>query len=199
MWAPRDAVALLSVFGRKDGMNEITYACSDGSRKMVLEVADSPTLVQRMWDMLDETMSSLMNPPGDPEKRDLKIRARAQAEFIAMFMKPHFTTADMIAVEARRRYNARQEGTPEYDPEYETPGLGTRRYEPPPGTPRFSRDAKPESTKKTAAPKAKASKPLPPEAIPGAKMAIESGKFTVAQIAQMYSVSEEAVRTAVGS
>lgn len=180
-------------------MNEITYACSDGSRKMVLEVAAGPTLVQQMWQALDATMDSLMNPPGDPEKRELKVRARAQAEFIALFMKPHFTTADMVAVEARRRYNARQEDTPEYDPEYETPGLGSKRYTPPPGTPVLSRETKPAAKKASAPAKSKSTKPLPPEAIPGVKMALESGKFTVAQIAQMYGVSEEAVRSAVGS
>lgn len=198
MLAPRGAVALLKVFSRADGVNEITFAIEDKTRKMVLEVAAGPTLLQRMWDLLDKEMDSIFKYQDKSEQGVFlhKTRARAQAEMIALFMTPHFTTADGIAVEARRRYNARQEGTPDYDPEYETPGLGSRRYQPPPGIDKYSPSR---TEKKAPTPKVKNVKALPPEAIPGVKLAMESGKFTVPQLAKMYGVSEDTVREAVAS
>lgn len=191
MLGPRDAVALLSVFGRLDGVNEITFEVKDGTRKMVLEVAAGPTLLQRMWDELDATMNSLKNDaPGSPELNELKVRARAQAEFIAMFMVPHFRTANEVAKEAMRRYQARQGG----DKEYETPGLGTRRFEPPPGVNKYA--PTPKNTPKkaaVAAPKVKNTKPLPDKAKPGVALALKSGKFTKQQLATMYGVSIETI------
>jgi hypothetical protein len=85
------------------------------------------TLVQQMWDMLDETMVHLMEDRGAPEawKREEKARARAFAECLAIFMRPFFDDADDIAREAARRYRAKKDG----DTEYETPGIGMRRYE----------------------------------------------------------------------
>lgn len=79
------------------------------------------TLVQQMWDLLDEEMNGAMQDiPGT------KIRARAIAECVAIFMVPFFTTADEVAKEALKRYKAKQAGE-----EYETPGIGARKYERP--------------------------------------------------------------------
>jgi hypothetical protein len=85
------------------------------------------TLVEEMWDMLDETMVHLMEDRDatDSWKREEKARARAFAECLAIFMRPFFDNADDIAREAARRYRAKKEG----DIEYETAGLGNRRYE----------------------------------------------------------------------
>jgi hypothetical protein len=87
-----------------------------------------------MWDKLDYEMDQLKGywskdgtwvsgRPVDPEYH--KHRARALAECIAIFMTPFFETADDIAREAIRRWEARRDS----DTEYETAGLGIRRYE----------------------------------------------------------------------
>ena len=83
------------------------------------------TLVQQMWDKLDECMDSIKDPQESVYIESNKTRARAFAECIAIFMPPFFTSADEVAREAGRRWQARQAG----DTEYETPGIGARRYE----------------------------------------------------------------------
>ena len=94
------------------------------------------TLVEELWFKLDDTMSDLMEtqrmaqlPDGEKNYSHaldvLKARARAIAECLAIFMKPFFEDANAIAAEALRRYTARKEG----DTEYETAGIGHRRYE----------------------------------------------------------------------
>ncbi len=92
------------------------------------------TLVEQMWDKLDAEMDALkghwtkedkwtMVRPVDPEYH--KNRARAFAECLAIFMVPFFETADDIAREAVKRWEARRDS----DSQYETAGLGNRRYE----------------------------------------------------------------------
>ena len=77
------------------------------------------TLVQQMWDLLDQEMEGAMRDiPG------AKIRARAIAECIAIFMTPFFSTTDEVAAEALKRYKAKCTG----DDTYETAGLGARKY-----------------------------------------------------------------------
>lgn len=84
------------------------------------------TLVQQMWDKLDDEVNEIMdNKSVNPDYH--RARARAFAECLAIFMVPFFTTADDVAKEGLRRYKARKEG----DSEYETIGLGARRYETP--------------------------------------------------------------------
>lgn len=89
------------------------------------------TLVEQMWEKLDVEMNHIMgflNSEGqwqfDPQPEPRKIRARALAECIAIFMTPFFETADDVAREAVKRHEARKKGE-----DYETPGLGHRRYE----------------------------------------------------------------------
>lgn len=199
MYAPNDAVALLRVFSRADGINEVTFACSNGSRKMVLEMSAGPTLVQKMWMELDTTMDSLMKAarqkPVDEDDakqvqtvvHELRIRARAQGEMLAMFMYPHFNNTDEIAQEAKRRWNARQVG----DTEYETAGIGSRRFEPPPGTPARTTPSGPvKSTVKNV-------KQLSSEDTEAVKNALESGMFTAEQLAKAYGVSVDTVKSVV--
>jgi hypothetical protein len=85
------------------------------------------TLVEQMWEKLDADMAKLrQNYDTSPhlEEEKLKARMRAIAECIAIFMPPFFKSADDVAREALRRYEASQSDT-----DYETPGLGQRRYE----------------------------------------------------------------------
>jgi hypothetical protein len=83
------------------------------------------TLVQQMWDLLDEEVNVLKGDPTVGQIEYHKFRARAIAECIAIFMKPFFETADEIVKESIKRWQARQDG----DTEYETAGIGARRYE----------------------------------------------------------------------
>ena len=198
MLCPRDVVYLISVFGRRDGVTEITFATKDGTRKKVNTVTGGPTLLQRTWDMLDAELDAIIaNQFGDEaEILKHKTRARAIAEVLAMFMVPHFETADEIAKEAGRRHKAKLDG----DTEYETPGLGSRKFEPPAGTRSLASEARDKSPRRAAKKSAAvAQKRMPSEAIPGAKQALEMKMMTVAQIAKMYGVTEDEVKRAVGA
>jgi hypothetical protein len=85
------------------------------------------TLVEELWQKLDEGYARLLRPDGTALEREfVKGRLRGLAEATCIFMKPHFTNPDDIVREVVKR---RQSG-----PDYETPGLGQRRYEAPPGT-----------------------------------------------------------------
>lgn len=183
--APRGAVALLSVYGRRDGVTEIRWALPGGEKKVTNQVTAGPTLLQRTWDMLDEVMVAIMEPPGDPEKHDAQIRARAIADVLAMFMVPHFKTRDEISAEAVRRYQAKQNG----DTEYETPGLGSRRYEAPPGSPIRgsieSRETKAPAKKRSAF---KAGPKLDPAQVEFCKKALGDGTLDAATLAGMFKV-----------
>lgn len=86
------------------------------------------TLVEQVWKKVDEDMLALMQPGPNTDFASLKARLRAFAEVLAIFMIPHFTTADEVAREAKRRYDNRLDET------YCTAGLNVRRYEAPPGT-----------------------------------------------------------------
>lgn len=113
-------------------LDEANHKCPWG---IDLKVAWSvtKTLVEQMWDKLDTEMDWIKGHHDpetqawtfDPESGPRKVRARAIAECIQIFMTPFFETANEVAAEAARRHKARVEG----DKEYETPGLGSRRYE----------------------------------------------------------------------
>ena len=126
-----------------------------------------------------------------------KIRARAIADVLAMFMVPHFTTSDQIAKEAVARYHARQAG----DTEYETAGLGSRRYEPPAAVvmSRAEEARKPAKTK-TRAPSTPrpTGKKIPDAAIETSLKGIQSKMFTPAQIGSMYGMTAAEVKAQLG-
>lgn len=99
------------------------------------------SLVSQCWEDLDELMDQLMIPAGKVENPKLgqsiwrstddhikyervKGQARGMAVLLARFMVPFFSTPDDIAKEAKRRWEARQRGE-----DYETPGLGSRKFE----------------------------------------------------------------------
>lgn len=208
MRAPRGAVALISVFCRLDGINEITFALPGGERETVLEVAGKITVLERLWIELDTTMDALMamaeaGQVGEPTER-LRIKARAQAETLAILMDPFFSSADEVAREAKRRFDARKRG----DESYKTPGLAGEEYVPPVTSSSASLPRGDESsqtgTKRTSSRRAGGSgsaartKTLPKDAIPSITQALESGMFTVAQIAKSYGLTEAQVREQTG-
>lgn len=205
MYAPNGAVAVLSSLSRLDGIHEIRWALADGSKVTTLEytphatgsenMAAGPTLLQRTWDMLDmHTHDLLSNLDMDPMGRlTIASKARAIAEVLAMFMPPHFATADDIAREAKRRWLAKQNGET-----YETPGLGSRAYEPPPGSPIRSVGDKP--ARKTTVKKVASStgKLIPDSALENVRKALDTKMFTVAMVAKTYGMTEPEVVAQLG-
>lgn len=83
------------------------------------------TLVQQLWEKLDREVDEIKGNPNAAGVEYHQHRARAIAECIIIFMKPFFETADDIVRESMERWKARQRG----DLEYETAGIGHRRYE----------------------------------------------------------------------
>lgn len=154
-------------------------------------MAAGPTLLQRTWDMLDSHMEELTRTDIDTQaKLVIASKARAVAEVLAMYMPPHFNTADEIAREAKRRWEAKQKGET-----YETPGLGSRAYEPPPGTPIRSLDEKP--ARKTTVSR-KSGKQIPEAALENVKKAVDSGMFTIQMVAKTYGMTNDEVATQLG-
>lgn len=169
------------------------------------------TLVAQVWDLLDDSMYEIMARDDYPKKESDKARARAFAEVLAIFMVPHFRTADDIAREAMRRYKAQQAGE-----EYETPGLGTLKYMTPEAAHTraegwyqapdggYTSDPKQAGTPvgkrrgQSHARKQETESPLDEQAIKAIKFAGESGMFTVADLAKTYSVSAETIMKVLG-
>lgn len=145
-----------------------------------------PTIQQQKWKMLDDLIDEIMaHSDTERERNSYKIfqaRARQMAVVLALSMQPFFHTADEIAEEAMRRYEARKRG----DTEYETPGIGTQRYQPPPGSKRYGDTTRTERK----SPKSK----IPSDAVEGIKKALESGSFSVKQVADLYKVPEAEVQ-----
>jgi hypothetical protein len=137
-----------------------------------------PSLLEKTWAELDAVTARLMNPVLATNKEQDKGYAQGLAFTLSLFMAPHLTTPEDVAREAKRRWENRN------NPEYCTPGLAERRYEPPPGDHKLSR---------IPAEKAKLSKPKPaepaltPEQVAGIKNAL--GMFTAQELADMYKVS----------
>jgi hypothetical protein len=94
------------------------------------------TLVEQAWDLLDSHMDELLlaqqqEPVDEFLVASLKGKCRGVAEVLGMFMVPYFRNANDVAAEAKRRADARARK----DAEYETAGLKSLRYQPPPDSP----------------------------------------------------------------
>lgn len=189
--APRNAVTVLSERGGGNGVHQLTFAMPDGSQQTILSVQpydrrppamgiNPNDILLRTWQRLDEFTHWLMfNQDGDPaEMLANKVKARAYAEVLADMMPPFFDNPDDIVREAVQRYKNRE------NPEYETPGLGVKTLAP--------YDTMPYTH--AASPK-KAEPQLDDKTQAGIKKALESGMFTVAQLAKSYSVSEATIES----
>lgn len=199
---PRDHTAWLSEYTRLDGISEITWAMPNGEKRVTLQMTAGPTLLQRTWDLLDAEVDLIFDPSGEYIEYH-KNRARAIAEVLAMFMVPHFASADEISKEAMKRRKAREAG----DTEYETAGLGSRRYEPPAAAilerareqgrnaPAKTKTRAPRTPRRVQQPTGKR---IPEQAIETAKQGISTGMFTVAQIATGYGMTEAEVKAQLG-
>jgi hypothetical protein len=196
MRCPKNATALLHVFGRTDGINELTWATPDGRKKTLhfaaypakvgMDTVKSATHLNTLWEMLDTEVESIKKSADEFNK----YRARAFAEVLCILMQPFYENPDAVAREALARYKARTEGS-----EHETPGLGEAIWDP------YTRWDGTVIEQKKSSPSSKPvnNKPFPPEAIPGAKQALDLKMMTLSQLAKMYDVSEDTVRSAVGA
>jgi len=104
------------------------------NRTRISWMSYGPTLLQQTWDKLDFLMDELKDiDRGDYNTDAIKGEMRGVAFVLSLFMQPHFTTVQDIAREAKKRYEMRQAGE-----EYESPGLGSRTYEPPPNDNKYA-------------------------------------------------------------
>jgi hypothetical protein len=201
LMCPFGATALLAVRSRPDGINELTWATPDGRKTTLhfaayprkLDMPEQATLLNTLWSMLDYEIDEVMSP-GAIDREYSKTRSRALCDGIAVLMAGFYADSDAVAREGLARHKARADGT-----EHETPGLAESIWDPHTrwdGTP-----LAPETPQKARpiAKKIENNTPLPPEAIPAVKKALETKMMTISQIAAMYKVSEATVFAAVGS
>lgn len=187
----------------------LEHYCPAAASLRVLTEAEVTTLVEHMWEKIDKEFVILKTTLKDelPESRDVANqtgRLRGMAEMIAIFMTPHFQDADSIARECSRRYKAKLAGEP-----YETAGLGSRAQEPPAyqmsayaaETEKAKADVTRRAHQSAAAQKAapararsgtitKAEPKIDAETAQTIREMYATGRVTVKQFADLYSVSE---------
>lgn len=183
MRCPKEATALIHVFSRNDGINEITFACVSGEKKKVYFVGKNPDMLFKLWEMLDQCVNEIKSDSSVSDEY-YKSRARALADAISLIMP---MSADDVVREALNRFKHRIDG----NESYETPGLAEEVYQPKP--------VKRVETATVAKSRAKRTgKSLPPTAIPSIRKAIDTKVFTVAQIAKSYDLSTDEVKEQLG-
>jgi hypothetical protein len=140
----------------------------------------SKTILENAWIKLDALLETILDDNLEEEDRKaLRNQCRGMAEVLAMFMSPHFTTGDEVSREAKRRYNSKKAGEP-----VETPGLGSLRLAPPPGTP----------SKYTTAAAPKPAHKLTDTEVAAIKNALAAG-WDAGDLAKVYKVSEDIIKS----
>lgn len=217
MRAPKDATALLAVFGKDNGISEITWATSRG-RLITLEYAPYPmkvgmtsgaALLQNMWMLLDSKVDRLMAEPNGvadnaieaEERQRAKYEARGIAEALAILMQPFLADADAVVREAIKRHKARKAGT-----EYETTGLAETLWDPQTtwdGKPRVIPSANTPAKKRSQAvplrTKTTKKRTLSAEELKGIRDALDSGMFDKAGVADMFKMSMDDLESALSA
>lgn len=214
MYAPHGALALLSSVGRRDGISEIRWAMGTNERKTTLEFHPYPrkvdmeageSLLRKTWELLDKKVDVILAEPKGPgdnaieadNRERARNEARGVAETLAILMQPFLTSADDVVKHAVKRHKARAAGTT-----HETPGLAEHLWDPNTnwdGTPRVPVAALKTRPKASVAskPPAKGGKSLTPEEAAGIKDAVESGMFSIEDVASMFKVSIATVESAL--
>lgn len=150
------------------------------------------TLVEDMWHKADAAYLRITEENLSAEElAKRKGVVRGMCDMIAIFMVPHFKTADEVGRELLKRAAAHQAGE-----EYETPGLGGRRYEPPPGENKYLQNRSTPAVKESTPPSKSKLSEADTESI---KFAFESGMFTKEQISKTYGVSVATVEQLVST
>lgn len=100
-------------------------------------VSHGPTLLQQLWDEADSKYAEFRPlKAGEGHASEVAIlqgQLRGLAFALSLFMQPHLTSVADVSREVAKRYQMKQAGE-----EYETPGLGSRIYEPPPGDHKYA-------------------------------------------------------------
>lgn len=181
--APRGARAILSEYGRADGIHELTFSMEGSEKKTILtvhpydrrpfEMGINPNdVLLKTWELLDAQVEIIKRDPGN---KAAQYKGRALSEVLALFMPPFFDNPDEIVREGVRRYENRN------NPEYETPGLGQRTLA------QFDKmPMRPDTTKVEVR--------LSAELQSNLRNALNSGLFTPEQLAKSYGVSVDVIK-----
>lgn len=130
-------LALLSSYGRADGVWEVKYRLPDGSHETYLrypipgggEGMAGMSIIEQIWTELDMEFDLYMAQPEGKRSDYKKGQMRGMAFTLSLMMIPHFTTVDEIVREVAKRKKMRDTGEA-----YQTVGLGPRRLEMPADT-----------------------------------------------------------------
>lgn len=136
------------------------------------------TLLETAWVKADLIYEKYCDESAPEERRkNLASQLTGMCKVIAIFMPPLMHTYTEVADEIRKRKNMR-----DADETYETPGLGSRRYE----------------TAGTNTPRKIPEVTLAENVQAGIKMAYEAKLFSVAELATQFKVTETTIRTVLG-
>lgn len=144
------------------------------------------SILEQAWNQLDHAVEQIVSMQKNPDLKtslaEVKSAARGKAEIIALFMVPHFRTADDVSREAMRRYKLKQAGE-----EVITPGIGMGRMI----MPQTARThAKPVSSPPAEKPKHN----LSDQEVKAIKKAAGDG-IPMDMLAQMFKVSVAVIRS----
>lgn len=162
-------------------------------------VPTGKTVIQKLWDELDELTDSVNKFEDEPETRETQGMAVGVALALALLSVPWFRSKEDILLQANKRWRMRQQEIP-----WEmTPG-----YNYYPAAPLAFAQSEPASVKKRQ-PVSKAVKTTKAAIIPTREFSIDErtmirgavhgGTISVADLAKMYDVSEERIASIAGS
>jgi hypothetical protein len=196
---PRGATYLASVYGRGDGVNELTFLHPEG-KKVILTVnafhrgphamtlvAPQTDILLKTWELADREYAKHREVSAEHPGTTVVERAKVYAlcEVLAMMMPPFFSTIREVGEELVRRYENRD------NPEYETAGLGVEAL--------AEFEHRPVSHGVlTPATAGSAPVALAPDVAENIKKGLASGLFTPAQLAASYKVPIAAVESLRG-
>jgi hypothetical protein len=135
------------------------------------------TLLEQAWEKADLVYDRLCSAETEEQSKPLAAQLNGMCQVIALFMPPLMRTPAEVGTEIRKRKNMRDAGE-----HYETPGLGSRRYESATaGKPRQMPAAE------------RATKVLSEQERKAIKFAMDSKMFKAEQLAATYDVTVEVI------
>lgn len=164
---------------------EKNHKCPRTGQTRIAWTVYGPSLLEKTWAELDRITALLFN--GEKSEENIGY-ARGLAFTLSLFMVPHFTTPADIAREASKRYKMKA-----VDETYETPGLGTRKYEPPPGDFKTDRNGAERAKVMATKPKGKQLSDTEEAAIKHAAV-----MFSPEELAKTYGITVARVKEIVG-
>ena len=193
-YAPLGASSIVSVYGRADGTNLLTWH-TDHGKVQTLSFHSYPFMevngmdqgrnhLLTLWQKLDAEIDTIRSlSPEHPAVEVNKVRATTLAEVIQQLMHMFYADTNAVLAESMNRWEARQQGR-----QHESPGLAESYWDP---TLRGAA-ATVERNKQTIAPK-----PLDPQKAAFVKHSLESGAMSPEELAKMFGVSIEVIKATV--